>query len=98
MTEQEAWWRAAERIQFGTDACLCAAVMNMLDDNEITPNLHGSMRERLRLFRPYESSSCAVYWWADPYGFSLSVSRPENKKVRQERILACLFLAAMAAR
>jgi hypothetical protein len=96
MTEQEAWWRVAERIQFRTNRCLCATVCMMLDDNEITPDLQRSMRERLRLFRPYESSSCAVYWWADPYGFSLSVS--VSRKAREERILACLFLAAMAAR
>jgi hypothetical protein len=94
MTEQEAWWRAAERIRFGRDNCLCVAMDRMLNRNEITLDLRSSMRERLWLFRPHQRTDCRVYWWDHPWCLSLSISR----KARQERILACLFLAAMAAR
>ncbi|MHC4867940.1 MAG: hypothetical protein ACYTEX_28040 [Planctomycetota bacterium] len=94
MTEQEAWWRAAERIRFGRDHCLCVAMDRMLNRNEITLDLRSSMRERLLLFRPHEYSDFTAYWWDHPWCSFLSV----RHEARQERIMACLFLAAMAAR
>ena len=86
MTEKEAWLSVAKVGVNDPDVFFLCWNIEYL---HISTQLKRQMHDRLRLFKPEVTSTCDKPWW-NRYGDGVRSTRGRN-----QRVLACLFLAAM---